>query len=152
MIQSHRPHPFGLVLLVISLSTACAPDEVWPPEPELEWVSINATTVASAQTPLVVTLGYRDAQGDLGWEDPDVHALEIRDERLNAPDTYHIPPLTPGQAELSIDGTFVVHLPPLFFLGNGGDEQTRLTFRITDRAGHTSNAVSSPVILITDTL
>jgi hypothetical protein len=45
-----------------------------------------------------------------------------------------------------------VHLPPLFLLGNGGDEMTRLTFRITDRAGHASNVVQSPLLLITDTL
>ena len=79
-------------------------------------------------------------------------ALEVQDDRLDAPDTYHIPPLTPDGMELDIDGTFVVNLPPLFLLGNGGDEPTRLTFRITDRAGHVSNAVVSPVILITDTL
>ena len=54
--------------------------------------------------------------------------------------------------DLDIDGTFLVNLPPLFLLGNGGDEQTRLTFRITDRAGNASNEVGSPLILITDTL
>jgi len=60
--------------------------------------------------------------------------------------------LTPDGMELDIDGTFVVNLPPLFLLGNGGDEQTRLTFRITDRAGNASNIAESPTILITDTL
>lgn len=133
-------------------TTGCSPDSVDPVEPELTWVSIEAETVESATTPLVVTLAYRDHQGDLGWEDPDQHALEVQDERLNAPDTYHIPPLTPDGMELDIDGTLVITLPPLFLLGNGGDEPTRLTFRITDRAGHVSNAVVSPVILITDTL
>ena len=101
---------------------------------------------------MTVTLSYRDHQGDLGWSDPDVHALEVRDTRLDNPDTYHVPPLTPDGMELDIDGTFLVNLPPLFLLGNGGDEQTRLTFRITDRAGNASNEVESPLILITDTL
>ena len=102
--------------------------------------------------PLSVTLSYRDHQGDLGWADPDLHALEVRDTRLENPDTYHVPPLTPDGMELDIDGTFIVNLPPLFLLGNGGDENTRLVFRITDRAGNPSNEVESPVILITDTL
>ena len=119
---------------------------------QLGFVSINATEVESSTTPLTVTLSYRDHQGDLGWSDPDVHALEVRDTRLDNPDTYHVPPLTPDGMELDIDGTFLVNLPPLFLLGNGGDEQTRLTFRITDRAGNASNEVESPLILITDTL
>lgn len=139
-------------IALAGLVSACTPDDLDPVEPQLTWVSINAETVESATTPVVVTLAYRDHQGDLGWDDPDVHALEVQDDRLDAPDTYHIPPLTPDGMELDIDGTFVVNLPPLFLLGNGGDESTRLTFRITDRAGNVSNAVVSPVILITDTL
>lgn len=138
-------------IAALSLS-GCRPEEVDPVAPELGFVSINATEVESSTTPLTVTLSYRDHQGDLGWSDPDVHALEVRDTRLDNPDTYHVPPLTPDGMELDIDGTFLVNLPPLFLLGNGGDEQTRLTFRITDRAGNASNEVGSPLILITDTL
>ena len=145
-------HILALTALSSAWMAGCRPEEVDPVEPELTWVSINATTVESSTTPLTVTLAYRDHQGDLGWDDPDVHALEVQDDRLGAPDTYHIPPLTPDGMELDIDGTFIIQLPPLFLLGNGGDESTRLTFRITDRAGHVSNAVISPVILITDTL
>ena len=142
----------SLGVACLALFAGCTPETVDPVEPTLTWVSMETETVESATPPLVVTLAYRDHQGDLGWEDPDQHALEVQDERLNAPDTYHIPPLTPDGMELDIDGTFVVTLPPLFLLGNGGDESTRLTFRITDRAGHVSTAVVSPVILITDTL
>lgn len=138
----------GAALLLAS----CQPEETAPVAPVLEFLSINATEVESASTPLTVTLSYRDHQGDLGWADPDQHALEVQDTRLENPDTYHVPPLTPDGMELDIDGTFVVNLPPLFLLGNGGDEQTRLTFRITDRAGNASNITESPTILITDTL
>lgn len=142
-----------LLLLTAGLAhSGCSPEEVDPVAPALEWVSISHTTVASFATPMMVTLQYRDHQGDLGWSNPDVHALEVLDARLEAPDTYHVPPLTPDGMELDIQGTFDVHLPPLFLLGNGGDESTRLTFRITDRAGNASNAVTSPLLLITDTL
>lgn len=134
------------------LMASCQPEEPAPVAPVLEFLSINATEVESASTSLTVTLSYRDHQGDLGWADPDQHALEVQDTRLENPDTYHVPPLTPDGMELDIDGTFVVNLPPLFLLGNGGDEQTRLTFRITDRAGNASNITESPTILITDTL
>jgi hypothetical protein len=151
-LKAHRPLFLGWVLVAPMVWTGCQPETVDPVEPQLEWIDINATAFESAQTPVVVTLGYKDHQGDLGWADPDRHALEVQDERLEAPDTYHIPPLTPDEMELDIDGTFIVHLPPLFLLGNGGDEMTRLTFRVTDRAGHASNVVQSPLLMITDTL
>jgi hypothetical protein len=138
-------------LLTLSFA-GCAPEDPNPVAPTLTWIAINATEFQSASESVVVTLGYQDHQGDIGWEDPDRHALDIQDERLDAPDTYHIPPLTPDGIALDIAGTFEVTIPPLFLLGNGGDEQTRFTFRITDRAGHASNTVQSPVILITDTL
>ena len=141
------------IAAVAAATSGCSPEEPDPVSPTLTWISINATEFQSASQNAVVTLGYQDHQGDLGWTDPDRHALDIQDERLNAPDTYHIPPLTPDGMELDISGTFEVTVPPLFLLGNGGgDEQTRLTFRITDRAGNVSNTVQSPVILITDTL
>jgi len=143
---------FPLGLLASLFLIGCTPEEVDPVAPEITFVSITATEVESATTPLSVTLSYRDHQGDLGWTDPDLHALEVRDTRLEHADTYHVPPLTPDGMELHIDGTFIVNLPPLFLLGNGGDENTRLVFRITDRAGNPSNEVESPVILITDTL
>jgi hypothetical protein len=139
-------------LALLLLHQGCTPEEIDPVAPEIGWISINATEVMSATTPLTVTLSYRDHQGDIGWNDPDVHALQVQDARLENPDTYHIPPLTPGGVELDIDGTFVIQLPALFLLGNGGDEQTRLTFRLSDRAGNASNEVQSPLIFITDTL
>ena len=138
--------------LIAASQFGCSPEEPDPVSPTLTWISINATAFESASENAIITLGYQDHQGDLGWSDPDRHALEVLDERLDAPDTYHIPPLTPDEMELDINGIFEVTIPPLFLLGNGGDEQTRLTFRITDRAGNVSNTVQSPVILISDTL
>ena len=146
------PWTMSLLTLLVAPCVGCAPEDPDPTSPSLTWISINATAFQSASENVTVTLGYQDHQGDLGWVDPDRHALEVQDQRLDAPDTYHIPPLTPEGMALDISGTFEVTIPPLFLLGTGGDEETRLTFRITDRAGHASNTVQSPVILITDTL
>ena len=68
-------------LALLLLHQGCTPEEIDPVAPEIGWISINATEVMSATTPLTVTLYYRDHQGDIGWNDPDVHALQVQDAR-----------------------------------------------------------------------
>ena len=45
-----------LTLALAGLVSACTQDNLDPVEPQLTWVSINAETVVSATTPVVVTL------------------------------------------------------------------------------------------------
>jgi len=151
MISRH----FNGIWIAIALSTmlfACKPDEPSPVAPEISILEVAPTTVGAYEHPIEVTLHYRDAQGDLGEADPDSASLRVRDSRLNADDWYHVPPLTPNQMELSIEGDFLVQIPPLFLLGNGDQETTTLSFQLYDRAGNASNEVTSETILILDTL
>lgn len=131
---------------------ACKPEESAPVAPEIEILSIAPTVVGAFEHPIEVTLFYSDAQGDIGEADPDSASLRVRDSRLNADDWYHVPPLTPNQQELDIEGEFFVQIPPLFLLGNGEQETTTLSFQLYDRAGNPSNEVTSETILILDTL
>ena len=151
MISRH----FNGIWIATALSTmqvACKPDEPSPVAPEISILEVAPTTVGAYEHPIEVTLHYRDAQGDLGEADPDSASLRVRDSRLNADDWYHVPPLTPNQMELSIEGDFLVQIPPLFLLGNGDQETTTLSFQLYDRAGNASNEVTSETILILDTL
>lgn len=131
---------------------ACKPDEPAPVAPEIAILHVAPTIVGAFEHPIEVTLFYRDAQGDVGEADPDSASLRVRDSRLNADDWYHVPPLTPNQIELDIEGEFHVQIPPLFLLGNGEQETTTLSFQLFDRAGNPSNEVTSETILILDTL
>ena len=128
MISRH----FNGIWIATALSTmlfACKPDEPSPVAPEISILEVAPTTVGAYEHPIEVTLHYRDAQGDLGEADPDSASLRVRDSRLNADDWYHVPPLTPNQMELSIEGDFLVQIPPLFLLGNGDQETTTLSFQ-----------------------
>lgn len=141
-----------LALVLIGCKETLAPEA-----PELELVSVTPTTMTAHAEPVEVVLHYRDAQGDLGTEDPDVYTLWMRDARLNADDGFHLPPMTPadpngGFMELSIEGNLVVEVPALFVLGDGEVETTTLTFTLLDRAGNRSAAVETGTLTIQDTL
>jgi len=137
---------------LVGTASGCRPDEVALEAPQIFITSIDPVLVVAFENPIEVVLHYSDEQGDLGEEDPDSTSLRVRDSRLEGDDWYHIPPLTPDNLELRIEGDFLVQIPPLFLLGNGSQESTTLSFQLFDRAGHGSNVVTSETILILDTL
>lgn len=142
-----------LVLIACSalLFSRCKDDDP-SPFPEIEFVSISATEVEEFSNQVEVVIGYYDVNGDLGTVDADDLSLQIKDARLEGVDLYHVPPLTPELEELEIEGTFNVQLNPLFLLGNGSMESTDFTIQLRDRAGNWSNQITTPLVIIRDTL
>lgn len=147
-----RNYSFHFLILLLLLLTSCKKEEVLDPVPTIEFKSISASEVENFNNQLVVKIAYQDEDGDLGEQDPDSYSLRIRDARLNDFDWYHIPPLTPDNEALNIEGEFEIELNALFLLGNGDQESTTLSFQLRDREGNWSNTVQSPLILILDSL
>jgi hypothetical protein len=141
-----------LLGLLLTAVWSCNKEEELNPVPSIEFVSISTTNVESFNNQIVVNIAYKDEDGDLGQQDPDEYSLRIKDARLNDFDWYHIPPLTPNNEALNIEGEFSIELNALFLLGNGSQESTTLSFQLIDRAGNWSNTIQSPQILIVDSL
>lgn len=123
-----------------------------PPEPTIELVSVSPTNLMEFRDSVVVTLKYKDNQGDIGTESPDEYTLLVKDSRLPNPDMYHIQPLTPPDQELKIEGTLSIRLNTMFRLGNGQQEFSTLSIKLKDRAENWSNEIITPPITINDTL
>ncbi len=123
-----------------------------PPEPTIELVSVSPSNLMQFRDSVVVTLKYKDNQGDLGTVSPDEYTLQVKDSRLVNPDWYHIQPLTPPEQELKIEGTLSIRLNTMFLLGNGTQEFSTLSIKLQDRAGNWSNEIITPPITINDTL
>jgi len=147
--MKHWMIPF---LLTCLLWSSCKEEEVILQVPQLSLLDISPTVVTAHGDSIVIHLGYADEQGDIGFPDPDEPSLSVRDQRLSEPDWVHIPPVTPDLMELSIAGELEVVLPPLFLLGNGDEESTTFTLQLRDRAGHLSEPLVTPEIIILDTL
>lgn len=131
---------------------ACKKEEVVNEVPEITFNSISATTVLNFENSIQITIDYTDENGDIGYQDPDVYSLRVKDSRLEEHDWYHIPPLTPDLQELNISGSFTVELNSLFLLGNSSQETTTFTLQLKDRSGNWSNQISSPSVMIVDSL
>jgi hypothetical protein len=52
----------------------------------------------------------------------------------------------------TIKGNYVVTLDPLFLMGSGTQESTSFTIQLQDNAGNWSNTITTPVVLVVDSL
>tara|TARA_Y100000766_G_C18357639_1_gene342593 strand:+ start:83 stop:526 length:444 start_codon:yes stop_codon:yes gene_type:complete len=142
----------SIILLCFVLITSCKKEDNTPKIPEISLVSISPTTLVQFEEPVNIVIGYKDLDGDLGFENPDSFALQIKDNRLEDPDWYHVPPLSPIGSNLSIQGELDIQISSLFLLGNGSEEQTSFTIKMVDRAGNWSQEIMTPQLIIKDSL
>jgi hypothetical protein len=142
----------SIILLVALSAWSCSKKQAekdgYTDVPNLELVSISSNYMVQFKDSLIITVRYKDLNGDLGRQNPDDNALYIKDLRLPNADYYHVPPLTPDNLQFKTTGTFRIVVPSLFLLGNGGEEKTKLFVKVMDAAGHWSNEIATPEILI----
>jgi len=143
-------HSFLVFMLIASLS-ACKKDEV-DKSPAIRLLGMAPLSLVQYDESITITIGYSDIDGDLGYDNPDEYALEIKDNRLINPDLYHIPPLAPIGSDVAISGELTVMINTLFLLGNGTQELTSFTIKMKDRAGNWSEEITTPQVTIRDSL
>jgi hypothetical protein len=107
---------------------------------------------------LVLTLRYKDGDGDLGGQpnnQPDLFLIDLRDSTLfpagyDGIIRYNMPKFYEGPTPQSIQGTIEVSIPGIIRL-NSNVPQEIVQFRvyIVDRAGHLSNEViTTPATIV----
>ena len=116
--------------------------------PVLEFVDIQPRNVVEFKDSILITFRYKDPDGDLGFEDPDVRSLSIHDLRLEKPDSQHVGLLAPLENHLNIEGELTVKLKNTFLLGSNDKEVTTYRLIFTDRSGNQSNPILTDEISI----
>lgn len=144
------PNSLLLSLAGLIIFSSCSKDD-GPPfsvVPEIELVGISPDTVTEFRDVLIITIEYRDGDGDLGQEDPDVNSLFVRDARLENYDGFYIGPIAPIGTEVAITGQLDIEFPSLFLFGDGAAENTFFYVYLVDRAGNESNEIVTPTVTI----
>ena len=141
------------VLAGLLLAAACKKDDndkngSFSTTPEIALVSASPLEVIEFQDSVIVIISFRDGDGDLGRQNPDNESLYIMDSRMENPERYHLPPIIPDDAKLKTQGTIRIFVPTLFLTGSGNQEPTVLSIKVQDQAGHWSNEIQTPQILV----
>ncbi len=143
---------FGVLFLL-----SCRRENVvFAVEPQIEFVSLQPAVVQEFGA-LVLTLRYKDGDGDLGGQpnnQPDLFLIDLRDSTLfpagyDGIIRYNMPRFYEGPLPQSIQGTIEVSIPGIVRLNpNAAREQAQFQVYILDRAGHRSNDVTTTIATI----
>ncbi len=150
-MNSTKLHIAILGLIALLLWSGCKKEfpDGFDEVPEIRLVTVEPTTIQQFQDSIIITLEYKDGNGDLGFEHPDSLSLRVQDARLTKPDWYFVKPLAPLESDVPIQGNLTFRLSGTFILGNGNQESTTFTIDLKDRNNNWSNQVVTPTIKIT---
>ena len=143
---------FGYILILVLLGFAACKKDEESNGPVITFISISPNSLVQYSEPVYIRIGYTDLNGDIGFENPAMYALSVKDNRLANPDFYHVPPLAPIGSNVAIQGELEIKINTLFLLGNGTEELTSFTLKIQDRAGNWSEEISTAQVTIRDSI
>ena len=106
--------------------------------------------ISEFQENVVVKIKYQHSEGYIGFSNPDVLSLEIKDSRLVNSDYFHLIPLNPPSQSLSVKGEIEIEIDSPFILGNENIQSESLFYsiRIQDNNSKWSNLIETPQITV----
>jgi hypothetical protein len=138
---------------VISMNVSCGKEDEDPfvnKVPQLEFVYVSPEQATEFEDSLVFIVRYRDNNGDLGENNPDVKNLFLTDRRINLTYEYRIRQLAPQGQSVPITGNLEIVLPTVARTDTLlAQELVDFSIYVVDRAGNKSNVVvSTPVRIL----
>ncbi len=146
-------HKIALFLLLGTALTfsACKKDDIdlTDPIPQILNVAVNPTSVVEFEDEITFSVEYRDGDGDLGENDPDVTNLFVIDNRVGITESFRVSQIAPDGANVPITGTLQVILPSTGITNNSSSQTVNYTIYMVDRAGNESNRFTTTDITVT---
>lgn len=117
--------------------------------PAIEFVSISPGTAVEYQDKITIVISYKDGDGDLGENTPDVKNLFLTDTRNNVTYQYRVSQLAPSGSTIAIQGTLAVELKNTAITNGAASQAVSYLLYVKDRAGNASNTVTTSAITVT---
>ena len=144
---SHYFIPF--VLAGIISSPSCKKKEQPTNVPQITFVSISPSSAKEYANSITIAFSYDDLDGDLGENDPNVSNLFITDSRNGVMYNYRISQLSPDNSGIHIKGNLNAVIKSTAITDNSSSQSVTYSLYIKDRAGNTSNTITTDAITIT---
>jgi hypothetical protein len=140
-----------LIIICCSLLfiASCKKDEGVSDTPSIEFISISPNPAIKYQDEITISIKYKDGNGDLGENTPDVKNLFVTDKRNNVTFQFRVPQLSPDNSDIIIQGELDIKLSPQGFVDDAHTtESATYEIYIVDRAGNQSNKIETTALTI----
>ncbi len=147
---------YNLALLMLTgiafTFSACNKEDIdlTNPVPQILNVVVTPTSVIEFEDEITFSVEYRDGDGDLGENDPDVTNLFVIDNRISITESFRISQIAPTDANVPITGTLQVVLPSTGITDNSSSQTVNYTIYMVDRAGNESNRFTTTDITVAE--
>lgn len=136
-----------IILFFLTIIASCKKEQTEiSAVPEITFVSVTPIAAKEFQDSLIFTISYKDGDGDLGENSPDVKNLFLTDNRIGITYSYRIQQLAPDGANIAIQGNLNTVLKNIAITDSSNQQQATFSIYVTDRAGNMSNTVTSSVV------
>lgn len=116
--------------------------------PVIEFVSITPSNAIEYQDKITITISYKDGDGDLGENSPDIKNLFLTDTRNNVTYQYRISQLAPSGQAIAIQGTLTIELKNTAITDGTASQAVSFSLYLKDRAGNQSNSITTSSITV----
>lgn len=139
-----------ILVAIVVLFAACKKDEdtKMSDTPSLEFVSVTPANATEFVDSLIFTVRYKDGNGDLGENNPDVKNLFLVDNRIGIVHEYRISQLAPTGSSIATEGNLNIVLQSIVITDSSSQQNATFSIYVKDRAGNVSNTVTSGTIVV----
>lgn len=137
-----------LHILILVVLFSCKKEEEVSVIPVIAFESISPNTAQEYTDDIIITISYTDGDGDLGENNPDINNLFVEDNRNGIEHKFRIPELSPSGSTITIEGNFNITINGTGITDGTASQKVNYDIYITDRAGNTSNQVTTSSITI----
>ena len=117
--------------------------------PVIAFVSISPSSAVEYVNSITISFSYDDLDGDLGENNPNSTNLFITDSRNSVTYNYRISQLAPDDASIHIRGNLNAVIKNTAITDNSSSQSVTYSLYVKDRAGNTSNTITTSAITIT---
>ena len=117
--------------------------------PQIEFVSISPSSAVEYVNSITIAFSYDDLDGDLGENNANATNLFITDSRNSVTYNYRISQLAPDGSSIHIKGNLNAVIKSTAITDNSASQSVTYSIYIKDRAGNTSNTITTDAITVT---
>ncbi len=135
--------------IVVATLISCKKEVVTvSPQPYIEFVDIFPREVRQNVDEVLITIKYRDGDGDLGDNNPEVKNVYVKDLRNDLFYTFRLKQLASDDAGIAITGKININMGNTIMVSNADQEYANFGLFVFDRAGNISNIVVTDSIIV----